>query len=129
MPGTVGIAEDILKYAEFETVFTTEFTSVATRENLPRDVLRRRLLLVLFGLGTNMGIKRVAVTGRHGESEATLRRMRHLFVNRANMRAALVKLVSATLAARDEMWWGTGTACASDSRTFGSWCAGHGARR
>jgi hypothetical protein len=56
-------------------------------------MLRRRLLLVLFGLGTNMGIKRVAVTGKHGESEATLRRVRHLFVNRANMRAALVKLV------------------------------------
>jgi TnpA family transposase len=88
---------------------------------LSRDVLRRRLLLVLFGLGTNMGIKRVAVTGKHGESEATLRRVRHLFVNRANMRAALVKLVNATFAARDEMWWGTGTACASDSRKFGAW--------
>ncbi|MFJ8589635.1 hypothetical protein ACIRD2_34165 [Streptomyces sp. NPDC093595] len=37
---------------------------------MSRDVLRRRLLLVLFGLGTNMGIKRVAVTGKHGESEA-----------------------------------------------------------
>ncbi len=47
--------------------------------------------------------------------------LRHLFVNRANMRAALVKLVHATFAARDEMWWGTGTACASDSRKFGSW--------
>ncbi|CAL9621126.1 hypothetical protein SUDANB58_05839 (plasmid) [Streptomyces sp. enrichment culture] len=44
----------------------------------PQDVLRRRLLLVLFGLGTNMGIKRVAVTGKHGESEVALRRVRHL---------------------------------------------------
>ncbi|GAA2276107.1 hypothetical protein GCM10010145_38910 [Streptomyces ruber] len=82
------------------------------------------MLLVLFGLGTNMGIKRVAVTGKHGESEATLRRVRHLIVNRANMRAALVKLVklvNATFAARDGMWWGTGTACASDSREFGAW--------
>ncbi|MCW2916855.1 MAG: transposase [Actinomycetia bacterium] len=118
--GTIDLL-DILKYAEFDTDFTSEFASVATRENLSREVLRRRLLLVLFGLGTNMGIKRVAVTGKHGESEATLRRVRHLFVNRANMRAALVKLVNATFAARDEMWWGTGTACASDSRKFGSW--------
>ncbi|MGE7388197.1 Tn3 family transposase [Streptomyces sp. NPDC004126] len=83
---------DSLKYAEF--------TSVATRENLSKDVLRRRLLLVLFGLGTNMGIKRVAVTGKHGESEAALRRVRHLFVNQTNMRAALVKLVNATFAVR-----------------------------
>ncbi|GAA2271546.1 Tn3 family transposase [Kitasatospora sp. NPDC001175] len=118
--GTIDLL-DILKYAEFDTDFIAEFTSVATRENLSKDTLRRRLLLVLFGLGTNMGIKRVAVTGKHGESEATLRRVRHLFVNRANLRAALVKLVNATFAARDEMWWGTGTACASDSRKFGSW--------
>ncbi|MFF7276485.1 hypothetical protein [Streptomyces griseorubiginosus] len=45
---------------------------------------------MLFALGTNMGIKRVAVTGKHGESEAVLRRVRHLFVNRPNLRAALV---------------------------------------
>ena len=83
---------------EFDTGFIAEFTSVATRENLSRDVRRRRLPLVLFGLGTNMGIKRVAVTGKHGESEATLRRVRHLFVRRANMRAALRKLVNATFA-------------------------------
>ncbi|OEV04601.1 Tn3 family transposase [Streptomyces oceani] len=118
--GTIDLL-DILKYAEFDTDFIAEFASVATREVTAKEVLRRRLLLVLFALGTNMGIKRVAVTGKHGESEATLRRVRHLFVNRANMRAALVKLVNATFAVRDEVWWGTGTACASDSRKFGSW--------
>ena len=118
--GTIDLL-DMLKHAEFDVGFTEEFSSVATRQNLPQDKLRRRLLLVLFALGTNMGIKRVAVTGKHGESEATLRRVRHLFVNRANMRAAVVKLVNATFAARDEGWWGSGTACASDSRKFGAW--------
>jgi hypothetical protein len=123
-----GVAEDVtvlLRVPEQRSQdageFIAEFTSVATREMLSKDVLRRRLLLVLFGLGTNMGIKRVAVTGKHGESEATLRRVRHLFVNRANMRAALRKLVNSTFAVRDEMWWGTGTAYASDSRKFGAW--------
>lgn len=29
--------------------------------------------------------------------------------------------VNATFAARDTAWWGTGTACASDSKKFGSW--------
>ncbi|MFF8717733.1 hypothetical protein ACF07T_41215 [Streptomyces sp. NPDC015184] len=38
---------DILKEAEFATGFTGEFTSVATREAVPKAVLRR-LLLVLF---------------------------------------------------------------------------------
>ncbi|NGO71269.1 Tn3 family transposase, partial [Streptomyces boncukensis] len=118
--GTIDLL-DILKEAEFATGFTSEFASVATREVTSKEVLRRRLLLVLFALGTNMGIKRVTVTGKHGESEAVLRRTRHLFVNRANLRAALVKLVNATFAARDEQWWGAGTACASDSKKFGSW--------
>ncbi|GAA0667111.1 hypothetical protein GCM10009535_53670 [Streptomyces thermocarboxydovorans] len=118
--GTIDLL-DIIKEAEFDTGFTGEFTSVATSERLPREVLRRRLLLVLFALGTNMGIKRVVATGKHGESEAVLRRVRHLFVNRDNLRAAVTKLVNATLAARDEAWWGTGTACASDSRKFGAW--------
>ncbi|MET8725151.1 Tn3 family transposase [Streptomyces misionensis] len=118
--GTIDLI-DILKEAEFATGFTGEFTSVATREAVPKAVLRRRLLLVLFALGTNMGIKRVAVTGKHGESEAVLRRVRHLFVNRTNLRAALVRLVNATFAARDAAWWGEGTACASDSKKFSSW--------
>ncbi|MFD6247462.1 Tn3 family transposase [Streptomyces roseolus] len=118
--GTIDLI-DILKEAEFATGFTSEFASVATREAVPKAVLRRRLLLVLFALGTNMCIKRVAVTGKHGESEAVLRRVRHLFVNRTNLRAALVRLVNATFAARDQAWWGEGTACASDSKKFGSW--------
>ena len=50
-----------------------------------------------------------------------LRRVRHLFVNRANLRSALVRLVNATFAARDAAWWGEGMACASDSKKFGSW--------
>lgn len=103
------------------TGFTSEFTPVATREAVPKAVLRRRLLPVLFALGTNRGIKRVAVTGKHGESEAVLRRVRHLFVSRTNLRAALVRLVNATFAARGQAWWGEGTACASDSKRFGSW--------
>ncbi|MGN5381239.1 hypothetical protein BIV25_05895 [Streptomyces sp. MUSC 14] len=39
---------DILKEAEFATGFTSEFISVAAREAVPKAVLRRRLLLVLF---------------------------------------------------------------------------------
>jgi TnpA family transposase len=29
--------------------------------------------------------------------------------------------VNATFEARDSVWWGEGTACASDSKKFGSW--------
>jgi hypothetical protein len=111
---------DILKEADFDAGFTEEFTSVASREITDRAVLRRRLLLVLFALGTNVGIRHVA-GGEGGESEAMLRRVRRLFVNRDNLRRAVTRLVNATFAVRDEALWGQGTACASDSKKFGSW--------
>lgn len=112
---------DILKEADLLTGFSDECTTVASREAIPRDVLQRRLLLVLFALGTNMGIKRIVTTGEHGETEATLRHVRRLYVTRDNLRRAVSKLVNNTFAVRDTAWWGSGTACASDSKKFGSW--------
>jgi TnpA family transposase len=88
---------------------------------VPRDVLRRRLLLALFALGTNMGIRRMVATGEHGETEATLRRVRHTHVTRENLRRVVIRVVNATFEYRDPVWWGAGTACASDSKRFGSW--------
>jgi len=116
--GTIDLL-DFLKEADHHTGFTDEFTSVATREATPRPVIRKRLLLALHGLGTNIGIKRVATAGAHGETEATLRTTRRLYVNRDNLRRALSRLLEATLTARDPAWWGEGTACASDSKKFG----------
>ncbi|WP_222432374.1 Tn3 family transposase, partial [Leekyejoonella antrihumi] len=112
---------DVLKESDFLTDFTTEFTSVATREVIDRDTLRRRLLLCLFALGTNMGLKAIADTGEHGQTEAALRHVRRHFITRDNLHAAIRKVVNATFEARDPAWWGTGTACASDSKKFGSW--------
>lgn len=112
---------DVLKDSDFLTDFTTEFTSVATREVIDRDTLQRRLLLCLFALGTNMGLKAIADTGEHGQTEAALRHVRRHFITRDNLRAAVARLVNATFEARDPAWWGTGTACASDSKKFGSW--------
>ncbi|WP_443111371.1 Tn3 family transposase [Amycolatopsis sp. A1MSW2902] len=112
---------DVLKDSDFLADFTAEFTSVASRENLDRDTLRRRLLLCLFALGTNMGIKAIVDTGEHGETEAALRHVRRHFITRDNLRRAIAKLVNATFEARDPHWWGTATACASDSKKFGSW--------
>lgn len=112
---------DVLKEADHLTGLTDEFITVASREALPRDTLRRRLLLVLFALGTNMGIRRVVTTGDYGETEAALRYVRRMYVTRENLRRAVARLVNATFAVRDVAWWGEGTACASDSRRFGSW--------
>jgi TnpA family transposase len=118
--GTLGLL-DVLKDADHLTALTDQFATVASREAIPRAVLRRRLLLVLFALGTNMGIKRIVSTRGHGESEAALRHVRRMYVSRESLRGAIATLVNATFAARDAAWWGQGTACASDSKKFGSW--------
>jgi TnpA family transposase len=118
--GTIDLL-DFLKEADYHTGFTDEFASVASREVTPRPIIRKRLLLALHGLATNIGIKRIAAAGAHGETEATLRTTRRLYINRDNLRRALARLLQATLNARDPNWWGQGTACASDSKKFGSW--------
>ncbi|WP_234375870.1 transposase [Streptomyces sp. CB01373] len=68
-----------------------------------------------------MGIRAIVATGEHGETAAALRHVRRHFVTVDNLRAAVTRLVNATFAARDTAWWGRGTACASDSKKFGSW--------
>lgn len=118
--GTVALL-DMLKETDWLVDFTSQFTSVATREHIPRAALQRRLLLVLYALGTNLGIRAVVNGGDHGETEAALRRIRRMFLTRDNLRAAIALVVGETFARRDEAWWGTGTACASDSKKFGSW--------
>lgn len=68
-----------------------------------------------------MGIRAIVATSEHGETEAALRHVRRHFIAVDNLRAGATKLVNATFAVRDTAWWGQGTACASDSKKFGSW--------
>jgi hypothetical protein len=117
--GTVDLL-DFLAEADHHIGLIDCFPSIATREAMPAATLRERLLLVLFALGTNTGIKHVA-DGDHGHSEAALRHVRRLFVTKQNLRRAIATLVNANYAARDPKLWGAGTACASDSKKFGSW--------
>ena len=118
--GTLDLLE-VFKEADFLTGMTGEFASVGSREVLDPDTLRKRLLLCLFGLGTNMGIKAVTDAGGHGETERELRHVRRMFITKDNLRQAIVKVVNATFEARNPEWWGEGNACASDSKKFGSW--------
>lgn len=60
---------DVLKDTDFATGFTDEFASVPAYERVDRTVLQRRLLLALFALGTNMGIRAIVATGEHGEGQ------------------------------------------------------------
>lgn len=52
---------DILKEADARVHFSDLLQSLTAREHLDRATLRKRLLLGLYGLGTNTGLKRIAV--------------------------------------------------------------------
>jgi len=112
---------DFLKEAALRTGFTAEFTSVGARETLERDTLQRRLLLCLYGLGTNTGLKRMAADAPD-DSYGDLLYVRRRFVHREQLRHAIARVVNAIFAVRHTQVWGEGTtACASDGKKFGAW--------
>ena len=112
---------DVFKEADLRTGFTDLFVTSASREILDRDTLRRRLLLALYGLGTNAGLKRMAGSDTD-VTERELRWVRLKFVSREHLRAAIAEVANATFAIRrPEIWGETTTSCASDSTKVGAW--------
>jgi TnpA family transposase len=112
---------DVLKEADFRVGFTEEFRSASPREVLARDELRKRLLLCLYGLGTNTGLKRVSAS-TPDISPYDLVYVRRRFVRKDSLRAAIARVVNAVFTARLPEIWGEGTtACACDSKKFGAW--------
>lgn len=112
---------DILKETELRVGFTEAFRGVGTREVLTRDVLQRRLLLALHGLGTNTGLKRVS-SGGGTDSYADLLYVRRRYIHKEQLRSAIAKVCNAIFTVRNVQVWGEATtACASDSKQFGAW--------
>lgn len=112
---------DALKETDLQVDFTKAFQSGTGREHLDQHMLRRRLLLCLYGLGTNTGLK--CVVGREGfEDYKDLLYVRRRFISVEQLRQAISQVVNATLAVRMSHIWGHATtSCASDSKQFSSW--------
>ena len=113
---------DILKETDLRINFTDLFKSSAARDGgLDRTTLQRRLLLCLYAIGTNTGLKRVCA-GDHGENLSELVYVKRRFIDRDQLRAAIIHVANAIFAARQTAIWGEATtSCASDSKKFGSW--------
>lgn len=112
---------ETLKEAAPDTGFLNSFQTSASREALPAAVRDQRLLLCLYGLGTNAGLKRVAA-GASSVSYDELLHIRRRYIDPASLKAAYAQVANATLAIRNPEVWGTpGTTCASDSTKFGAW--------
>ena len=113
---------DILKEADFRIGFTKCFESVATREALNEDVLRKRLLLCAFGFGSNIGLKRMSGIGAFQENYDDLRYVKRRFMTCQNVQFAIQEVVNAIHKIRDPNVWGYGTiACAADSKKMSVW--------
>lgn len=112
---------DILKEADLRVQFTQQFKTTGSREMLDPETIQRRLLLCLYGLGTNTGLKRIC-TGIEGDTHDELRYIKKHFINKDDLRNAIAQVVNAIFASRRETIWGEGTTtCASDAKKFGAW--------
>ena len=112
---------DMLKEAALRTGFLDGFKSLTEREHLDRTTLQHRLLLVLYGLGTNTGLKHLS-GGRAEVSYKDLLYIRRRFITRDYLRSAIQRVVNAIFAARQTAIWGEATtSCASDAKKFGAW--------
>ncbi len=112
---------DVLKEADLRIGFTDHFKTFGDRENLSRHDLQRRLLLCLYGMGTNTGLKRVSGS-RHGISYKELLRVRRRYTDKTALRNAIGQVANAIFSIRNPEIWGEGTtSCASDSKKFGAW--------
>lgn len=112
---------DVLKEADLRIGFTEAFKSLGTREILDRATLQPRLLLCLYGLGTNAGVKRM-LSSNQDLSYRELLYIRHRFIEKNALREAIRRVINATFAERLTHIWGEGTTtCASDGKKFGAW--------
>jgi TnpA family transposase len=112
---------DMLKEVDLRIGFTEQFVSAGVREHLDRATLQKRLLLCLYGLGTNTGLKRMS-GGDPGETYKDLLYVRRRFLHRDALRNAIAQVANAIFRARLPHIWGEATtACASDSKKFGAW--------
>ncbi len=112
---------DMLKETDLRINFTKHFKSASSRENLNPKVLQKRLLIDLYGLGTNTGIKRLSL-GELGEKYQDLLYVRRKFIHASQLRNAIAEIINATFNVRLPHIWGEGTTtCASDSKKFGAW--------
>ena len=113
---------DLLKEVDDRVGFRERFESVASREAIPEETLRKRLLLCVFGIGTNIGLKRMSGIAENHENYDDLRYVKKRFITPQNVRAAIQDVINAILEIKDPRVCGVGTTlCAADSKKISVW--------
>ncbi len=99
---------DILKETDLRVNFTRNFKSMGTREIIEKENLQKRLLLCLYGMGTNTGLKRIH-TGINGENYHDLLYVRRRYIYKDQLRSAIASVINAIFEIRHPDIWGEGT--------------------
>jgi len=112
---------DVLKEVDFRVGFTKNFPGLGVRSAISKDKVQKRLLFCLYGLGSNVGIKRLA-TSDTNESYSDLRYIKNRHLSSSCVRAAIQDVVNDLLKIRDPNIWGNNNVgCACDSKRFNVW--------
>ena len=113
---------DILKEADFRIGFSKRFQTVASRKVMSKERLQKRLLLCIFGLGSNIGLKRMSGFDQDQENYNSLRYVKRRYFTVQGIRFAIQDVVNAILQIRDSKIWGTATTtCSADSKKISVW--------
>lgn len=111
---------DILKEVDLRENFTDCFSTAGNREILDRKIIRKRLLLSIFAIGTNAGLTRTAGASKGIVTFEELRHIKKFFLNKDDLREAINTVVNAIFRMRNpKIWRSVSTACAADSKQFG----------
>ena len=118
--GTINLI-DILKESELQIEFTNLVQTVASREDIPRDLLQFRILLCLYAIGTNTGLKCVS-SANDSVNYDDLRYVKRRYITVENVRLILIEIINKILEIRDPRIWGTATtSVACDSKKISVW--------
>jgi len=111
---------DVLKETNLFVDFMKAFTPSGPKEGLDLETLKKRLLLVILGYGTNTGLKSVSA----GKDDVTYQDLKHVklrYLDADNLRDAIRMVVNQLLKIRSpEIWDYCTTALASDSTHIGA---------
>lgn len=111
---------DMLKETVLRVGLVEHFAPAGARGGIDRAVLAERLILCIFGYGTNIGLRAIAA-GEHGHTEDELRYVRRRYLSAEGARGFAAAIANATFTARGQSIWESGTgAVASDSTHFGA---------
>jgi hypothetical protein len=112
---------DILKECDLLINFTEQMETIARSSKINRDDLQKRLLLCLYGIGSNTGLKRISIA--NGDvKHSDLRYAKKRFINKTNVRNAIRLVVNSVLEIRDKEIWGEATTTVvCDSTQVSAW--------